>query len=50
MSRNLLAGAALASLRLTRQATPRVVDRLRDARGALLGPASSQLGPGEVKP
>jgi phospholipid/cholesterol/gamma-HCH transport system substrate-binding protein len=43
-------GAALADLRLSLEATTRVVDRLRDPRGALLGPAPSQLGPGEVKP
>lgn len=43
-------GAALADLRLSLEATTRVVDRLRDPRATLLGPAPAQLGPGEVKP
>jgi phospholipid/cholesterol/gamma-HCH transport system substrate-binding protein len=43
-------GAALAEMRLTLEATTRVVDRLRDPRAALLGPAKAQLGPGEAKP
>lgn len=43
-------GAATAELRLSLEATTRVLDRLRDPRAALLGPGRQQLGPGEVKP
>ena len=43
-------GAALAELRLSIETATRVVDRLRDPRAALLGPAPSQLGPGEKLP
>jgi phospholipid/cholesterol/gamma-HCH transport system substrate-binding protein len=43
-------GAALAELRLSLEATTRVVDRLRDPRAALLGPGDAQLGPGEARP
>lgn len=42
--------AAMADLRLSLEATSRVVDRLRDPRAALLGPAPAQLGPGEGTP
>ncbi|MCB1983670.1 MAG: hypothetical protein KDF63_17770, partial [Rhodoferax sp.] len=42
--------AALAELRLTMEATTRVIDRLREPRTALFGPAPAQLGPGETEP
>jgi phospholipid/cholesterol/gamma-HCH transport system substrate-binding protein len=44
-----LAGA-LSELRLSTDAAVRVLDRLRDPRASLLGPAKAQLGPGEQKP
>lgn len=37
-------------LRLSMEATTRMLDGLRDPRAALLGPGRRQLGPGEVKP
>lgn len=43
-------GAAMTELRLSVEAGTRVLDRLREPRAALLGPAKSQLGPGEKKP
>lgn len=43
-------GAAMAELRLTAEAGTRVLDRLREPRAALLGPAPAQLGPGESPP
>lgn len=43
-------GAAVAELRLSVEAGTRVIERLRDPRAALLGPAKSQLGPGETLP
>jgi phospholipid/cholesterol/gamma-HCH transport system substrate-binding protein len=42
--------AATSELRLSLEATSRVLDRLRDPRAALLGPGEAQLGPGERKP
>ena len=38
---------AVTELRLSVETATRVIDRLRDPRAALLGPAKSQLGPGE---
>lgn len=43
-------GVATAELRLSMEATTRVMDRLRDPRAALLGPGPQQFGPGEAKP
>lgn len=43
-------GVATAELRLSLEATTRVMDRLRDPRAALLGPGPQQFGPGEAKP
>lgn len=43
-------GVATAELRLSMEATTRVMDRLRDPRAALLGPGPQQFGPGETKP
>jgi phospholipid/cholesterol/gamma-HCH transport system substrate-binding protein len=43
-------GAAMIELRLSMEATTRVLDRLRDPRAALLGPGRQQLGPGEARP
>jgi phospholipid/cholesterol/gamma-HCH transport system substrate-binding protein len=40
-------GAATAELRLSVESVARVLDRLRDPRAAILGPAPAQLGPGE---
>ena len=40
-------GAATSELRLSVENVARVLDRLRDPRAALLGPAPAQLGPGE---
>jgi phospholipid/cholesterol/gamma-HCH transport system substrate-binding protein len=42
--------ATALELRLSMQATTRVLDRLGDPRAALLGPGQKQLGPGEAKP
>jgi phospholipid/cholesterol/gamma-HCH transport system substrate-binding protein len=42
--------AAVADLRLSVDAATRSLDRLRDPRAALLGPAKAQLGPGEQLP
>lgn len=41
---------ALSELRLSTDAAVRALDRLRDPRAALLGPAKAQLGPGEQRP
>lgn len=41
--------AAVGELRLSMEATTRVLDRLRDPRAALFGPGREQLGPGEGK-
>ena len=41
---------AVTELRLSVETATRVIDRLRDPRAALLGPAKSQLGPGETMP
>ena len=43
-------GAAVTELRTSVEAATRVLDRLREPRAALLGPAKSQLGPGEQLP
>jgi len=43
-------GAAVLELRLSIESATRVIDRLRDPRAALLGPAKTQLGPGEARP
>jgi phospholipid/cholesterol/gamma-HCH transport system substrate-binding protein len=43
-------GAAITELRLSVEASTRVLDRLREPRAALLGPGPAQLGPGENKP
>jgi phospholipid/cholesterol/gamma-HCH transport system substrate-binding protein len=42
-------GAVAAELRLGIESATRVIDRLREPRAALLGPAAAQLGPGESK-
>lgn len=42
--------AAVAELRLSAESASRVLDRLREPRSALMGPAKSQLGPGEALP
>jgi phospholipid/cholesterol/gamma-HCH transport system substrate-binding protein len=42
--------AATTELRLSMEATSRVLDRLRDPRAALFGPGPQQLGPGESQP
>jgi ABC-type transporter Mla subunit MlaD len=42
--------AATTELRLSMEATSRVLDRLRDPRAALFGPGPRQLGPGETPP
>jgi phospholipid/cholesterol/gamma-HCH transport system substrate-binding protein len=42
--------AATAELRLSMEATSRILDRLRDPRAALFGPGQAQLGPGESQP
>ncbi|MFP5396819.1 MAG: MlaD family protein [Gammaproteobacteria bacterium] len=42
--------AATTELRSSVEAAAHVLDRLRDPRAALLGPAASQLGPGEAPP
>ena len=41
---------AVTELRQSVETATRVIDRLRDPRAALLGPAKSQLGPGERLP
>ena len=41
---------ALSELRLSTDAAVRTLDRLRDPRATLLGPAKAQLGPGEQRP
>ncbi len=43
-------GSAVLELRIAAESATRVLERLRDPRAALLGPAASQLGPGEVLP
>ena len=43
-------GAAVSELRLSVDVATRLLDRLREPRAALLGPAKSQLGPGEKLP
>jgi phospholipid/cholesterol/gamma-HCH transport system substrate-binding protein len=43
-------GGALSELRLSTDAAVRTLDRLRDPRASLLGPAKAQLGPGEQHP
>jgi len=43
-------GAAVTELRLSVETAARALDRLREPRAALLGPAKSQLGPGERLP
>jgi phospholipid/cholesterol/gamma-HCH transport system substrate-binding protein len=43
-------GAAVTELRLSIETAARALDRLREPRAALLGPAKSQLGPGEKLP
>jgi phospholipid/cholesterol/gamma-HCH transport system substrate-binding protein len=43
-------GSATTELRATTEAMTRLLDRLRDPRSALLGPAPGQLGPGEGAP
>jgi ABC-type transporter Mla subunit MlaD len=42
--------AAVAELRVSVESATRVLDRLREPRSALVGPAKSQLGPGESLP
>lgn len=42
--------AAVAELRLSVESATRALDRLREPRAALVGPAKSQLGPGENLP
>jgi ABC-type transporter Mla subunit MlaD len=42
--------AALTEMNLSVEAATRAFDRLRDPRAALIGPAKSQLGPGEKLP
>ena len=43
-------GAAVNELRISVEMATRVLDRLREPRAALLGPAKTQLGPGEKLP
>ena len=43
-------GAAVSEMRVSVESAARVLDRLRDPHAALLGPAKSQLGPGEKLP
>jgi phospholipid/cholesterol/gamma-HCH transport system substrate-binding protein len=42
-------GAVTAELRLSIESATRVIDRLREPRAALFGPAAAQFGPGESK-
>ncbi len=42
--------AAVSEMRVSVESAARVLDRLRDPHAALLGPANSQLGPGEKLP